>query len=85
MILNPVIQGSTEEKVYKVTDEVTDLNGATFPAGAIVKGSTEAIILGEVKVQSLDKTDIPNHFDPSSRVDSLVFVMPAQDVRIYEA
>lgn len=30
MILNPVIQGGTEEKVYKITDKT----GGSFPASA---------------------------------------------------
>ncbi len=84
MILNPVIQGGAEEKMYKITDEVSNLGGISFPAGSIVKGDIDAIIFGEVKIMGADGTFIPNYYYPDKRKDSIVFVMPAQDVRIYE-
>lgn len=82
MILNPVIAGSAEEKVYKITDE----SGFGFPksakAGEIV--ATEMLsTIGTIVVTAKNGTRIPFSNGQLSRGE-FIFVMPAQDVRIYE-
>ncbi len=81
MILNPVIQGGSEEKVYKITDKMgAGLDGKTFPAGTIVD-SDAALNFQELTVLTDAGAEIPysTYFDDAL---GLRFVMPMSDVTI---
>ena len=82
MILNPVIQGGTEEKVYKVTDEAGYMLNGTYHAGGIVTSKELASSIDPLVIKADDGTKIP-YFTGGPNRASLLFVMPAQNIRIY--
>lgn len=82
MILNPVIAGSAEEKVYKITDNAGYiLDGEIRRAGKIVTSRERVNALDSTSIKAADGTKIPYSTNEPNQV-SLLFVMPAQDVTI---
>lgn len=90
MILNPVIQGGAEEKVYKITDETGYLKRATAKAGEIV-------VLGQLDFAPGPSLILENgvrfeisgsNSNPLGGASARIpipfwfFVMPAQDVTL---
>lgn len=83
MICNPVIAGGTsEEKMYKITDETGGGFPASAKAGEIVTTGMFSTI-GTIVITAKNGTRIPLSNGKLSHGE-FIFVMPAQDVRIYE-
>lgn len=73
MILNPVIQGGTEEKVYKITDKT----GGSFPASA---KAGEFVSPNEPNAPNSIKTQSGKIVPFRSKFGDIYFIMPAEDV-----
>lgn len=77
MILNPVIQGGSAEKMYTLTDKAGIMLGGEYRAGQIL--TSREIIDGMLVLTAADGTEIP-YATKIANYYSFLFVMPAQDV-----
>ncbi len=82
MIMNPALSGGGTEKEYKITDEAGYMLNGTCHAGVVVTSREVTGSVDPIVIKAADGTEIP-YFTHGPNLASLLFVMPAQDVKIY--